>query len=70
MPTYRSKVAITTAARRRAAYTALQEILEHILSWGIHMTRLQLMPDSFVELDTTGDIPPGQIDHLNLTGPV
>lgn len=70
MATYRSKVAITTAVRRRAAYEAIAQILDHIQTWGVHMTRIQLMPDNFVEVDFTATIPANQVDHLNLTGPV
>lgn len=70
MPTYRSKIAITTATQRRAVYRTINEILEHIQTWGVHMTRIQLMATNFVEVDFTGNIPANQVDHLNLTGPI
>lgn len=69
MATYRSKVAVT-AQNKRAAYEAVQHLITHLLAWGIDFTRIQRMPDAFVEVDTTAPIPAAHVDHLSLTGPV
>ncbi len=68
--TYRSKVAITNANRKRMAYSALVDIIEHVHAWGLNLLRVEVMPDSFVEVDTSDPIPVQHVDHLNLTGPV
>lgn len=71
MPTYRSLVPITNASRKAAAYAKAGDLLSHALVFGIDVTRIQYMPATqFIEVDTVGAIPTGQLDHLGLQGPV
>lgn len=71
MPTYKSIVPITTQARKEAAYARASDLFSHALVFGIDVTRVQYMPATqFIEVDTTGTIPAGQLDHLGLQGPV
>lgn len=69
LTTYRSKVAVT-AQNKRAAYASIQYLLDHILSFGVDLLRIERMADGFIEIDFTNPIPVGQVDHLNLQGPV
>ncbi len=69
LTTYRSRV-VVTAQNKRAAYASIQYLLEHILSFGVDLLRIERMPDGFIEADFTNPLPASQVDHLNLTGPV
>ena len=70
MPTYRSQVAITNQTRKLAAYERLALLLQHLPVLGVDLTRVELMGDSFIEVDLTGSLSVPQRDHLGLQGPV
>lgn len=70
MPTYRSQVAITTLPLRAIAYDKLAILFSHANGLNINVTRVQLMPDNFVEIDTNVNVPVAQLDHFGLMGPV
>lgn len=64
---YRSKVAITTAALRRAAYSKLADLCTHLQAFNVNLLRVELMPDNFVEVELNNPLPNAeQIDHLGL----
>lgn len=70
LTTYRSLVAINTIAKRNAAYERLSIFFSHLSAFNLNCTRVQHMPDNFVEIDVNGPVPVEQLDHVGLQGPI
>ena len=69
VPTYRSIVQINTQARKLAAYEKLSLLIQHLPNLDVDMTRVELMPSLFVEVDVSGAIGANQLDHFSLEEP-
>lgn len=67
MPTYKSLVPITNAARKLEAYARARMLFDHAPTLGFDVLRVQYMVGTqFIEVDTSGAIPAEQLDHLGL----
>lgn len=68
MPTYRSVIAVNNVNQRDIAYARLGDLFRHAGQEALNLTitRVQRMPDNFVEVDTNQVISAAQLAHLGL----
>lgn len=67
---YRSKVPITTLARRRLAYEYAAWLFLHLHALNINLTSIVRLANGFVEVTLETALPTRQVDHLELQGPI